>query len=126
MDVHSLIGAPGMEVVSSLQRDASPIVRDLRWGVYVTCEANSEYAARCFGECGVVTDQRAALYRPHHFIGLGLEISVASVVLRGEPTGAACARMWSPPPGAIFVREKPWMVKVAIGSGDVSCRHAPA
>jgi predicted homoserine dehydrogenase-like protein len=31
----------------------------------------------------------AALYRPLHMIGMELGISVASVVLRGEPTGAA-------------------------------------
>jgi predicted homoserine dehydrogenase-like protein len=30
----------------------------------------------------------AALYRPTHMIGLELGISVASVALRGEPTGA--------------------------------------
>ncbi|MBU1965060.1 MAG: flagellar biosynthesis protein FlgA, partial [Proteobacteria bacterium] len=31
----------------------------------------------------------SALYRPAHLIGLELGISVASVALRGEPTGAA-------------------------------------
>jgi predicted homoserine dehydrogenase-like protein len=31
----------------------------------------------------------SALYRPYHLIGLELGISVASVALRGEPTGAA-------------------------------------
>ncbi len=32
--------------------------------------------------------QYAALYRPTHMIGLELGISVASVALRGEPTGS--------------------------------------
>jgi predicted homoserine dehydrogenase-like protein len=30
----------------------------------------------------------AALWRPYHFIGLELGVSVASAALRGEPTGA--------------------------------------
>lgn len=80
-----------VEVVSSLRRDGAPVERDLRWGVYVVVEAPDEYAARCFTEYGVETDasgRYAALYRPLHFIGLELGISVASVALRGEPTGA--------------------------------------
>ena len=50
------------------------------------------YSARCFREYGVVTDDSGrytALYRPAHLIGLELGISVASVALRGEPTGSA-------------------------------------
>jgi predicted homoserine dehydrogenase-like protein len=41
-----------------------------------------------------VTDRTgwyAALYRPYHLIGLELGISVASVALRGEPTGCPTA-----------------------------------
>jgi predicted homoserine dehydrogenase-like protein len=85
-----------VEVVSSQRRDRAPVPRDLRWGVYVVFEAPSEYAARCFAEYGVVTDETgryAALYRPSHLIGLELGISVASVGLRREPTGAP--RTWA-------------------------------
>jgi predicted homoserine dehydrogenase-like protein len=85
-----------VEVVSSLRRDGEPVPRDLRWGVYVVFEAPSDYAARCFGEYGIVTDESgryAALYRPSHLIGLELGISVASVGLRREPTGAP--RAWA-------------------------------
>ena len=81
-----------VEVVSSLERDGRPVHRDLRWGVYVVFEAPSDYAARCFGEYGLLTGPEGrvgALYRPYHLIGLELGISVASVALRGEPTGAA-------------------------------------
>jgi predicted homoserine dehydrogenase-like protein len=80
-----------VEVVSSLQRDGSPVGRDLRWGVYVVFSAGTEYVRRCFREYGLMTDESgnySALYRPYHLIGLELGISVASVVLRGEPTGA--------------------------------------
>jgi predicted homoserine dehydrogenase-like protein len=80
-----------VEVVSSLQRDGRAVARDLRWGVYVTFSARTDYAARCFAEYGVRTDpsgRYAALYRPSHLIGLELGISVASAVLRGEATGS--------------------------------------
>ena len=81
-----------VEVVSSLERDGCPVYRDLRWGVYVTFTTGNSYSAQCFREYGIVTDDSgryAALYRPAHLIGLELGISVASVALRGEPTGAA-------------------------------------
>ncbi len=79
-------------MVSSLERDGRPVYRDLRWGVFVTLTTDNPYSARCFREYGVVTDDSGrytALYRPAHLIGLELGISVASVTLRGEPTGAA-------------------------------------
>jgi predicted homoserine dehydrogenase-like protein len=79
-----------VEVVSSLERDGSPVPDDLRWGVYAVFEAGTDYAARCFGEYGLARagERHAALWRPYHLIGLELGISVASVALRGEPTGA--------------------------------------
>ena len=81
-----------VEVISSLERDGRPVFRDLRWGVYVTFEAPSDYVRRCFAEYGLVTDpsgRYAAMYKPYHLIGLELGISVASAALRGEATGAA-------------------------------------
>ncbi|MDZ4163782.1 MAG: hypothetical protein U1C55_01525 [Smithellaceae bacterium] len=81
-----------VEVVSSLERDGRPVFRDLRWGVYVTFTAENPYSLKCFREYGLITDDSGrytALYRPAHMIGLELGISVANVVLRGEPTGAA-------------------------------------
>ena len=80
-----------VEVVSSLRRDGSEVERDLRWGVYVSFEAPSDYAAHCFREYGLATDSSgryAALYRPYHLIGLELGVSIASAALRREPTGA--------------------------------------
>ena len=81
-----------VEVISSLERDGSPVFRDLRWGVYVTFAADSDYVRRCFHEYGLVTDASgnySAMYKPYHLIGLELGISVASVGLRREATGAA-------------------------------------
>ncbi|MGC2856490.1 NAD(P)H-dependent oxidoreductase [Novispirillum sp. DQ9] len=87
-----LLERAGMvEVVSSLNRDGTPVRDDLRWGVYVVVEAPSAYTARCFREYGLTTDSSgryAALWRPAHLIGLELGISVASAALRGEATGA--------------------------------------
>jgi len=87
-----------VEVISSLERDGRPVFRDLRWGVYVTFRAGDstgeDYVRRCFGEYGFSTDpsgRYAAMYKPYHAIGLELGISVASVGLRREPTGAAGA-----------------------------------
>lgn len=80
-----------VEIASSLHRDGSQVERDLRWGVYVTFEATTDYAVQCFAEYGVHTDETGrygSLYRPYHMIGLELGVSVASAVLRGEATGA--------------------------------------
>ena len=81
-----------VEVISSVERDGRPVFRDLRWGVYVTFAAGHEYVRKCFQEYGIVTDpsgEYAAMYKPSHLIGLELGISVASVALRREATGAA-------------------------------------
>jgi predicted homoserine dehydrogenase-like protein len=84
-----------VEVVSSLERDGRPVFRDLRWGVYVTFapgdRQSTPYVEKCFKEYGLVTDASghySAMYKPCHLIGLELGISVASVGLRKEPTGA--------------------------------------
>jgi predicted homoserine dehydrogenase-like protein len=80
-----------VEVISSLERDRRSVFRDLRWGVYVTFAGDSDYVRRCFKEYGLHTDSSGnytAMYKPYHLIGLELGISVASVGLRGEPTGA--------------------------------------
>jgi len=80
-----------VEVISCLNRDGSPVTNDLRWGVYVTFAARDDYAARCFAEYGLITDESGvytAMYKPWHLIGLELGVSVASAALDGEPTGA--------------------------------------
>jgi len=79
-----------VEVISSLERDGRPVFRDLRWGIYVTFAADSDYVRRCFKEYGLVTDDTgnySAMYKPFHLIGLESGISVLSVALRREPTG---------------------------------------
>jgi predicted homoserine dehydrogenase-like protein len=80
-----------VEVVSSHRRDGSLIPDTIRFGVFAVLEGDTDYVRRCFTEYGVATDSSgryAALWRPYHFIGLELGVSVASALLRGEPTGA--------------------------------------
>ncbi len=84
-----------VEVVSSLRADGTPIDYDIRFGVFVVFEGETEYIRRCFSEYGVKTDpsgRYACLYKRWHLIGLEVGISVASVGLRREPTG--CATGW--------------------------------
>ena len=79
-----------VEVVSSVERDGRPVFRDLRWGVYATFEAPSEYVRQCFAQYGLKTDRSgrySAMYKPYHLIGLELGFSIASIMLRGEATG---------------------------------------
>jgi predicted homoserine dehydrogenase-like protein len=84
-----------VEVISSLRADGTPIPYDIRFGVFVVFEGETEYIQRCFSEYGVKTDpsgRYACMYKRWHLIGLEVGISVASVGLRGEPTG--CATGW--------------------------------
>src|SRR5512140_3562055 len=81
-----------VEVISSLEKDGRIIPYDIRFGVFVVFEGETEYIRNCFKEYMVRTDpsgRYACLYKRWHLIGLELGISVASVGLRGEPTGAA-------------------------------------
>lgn len=81
-----------VEVISSLRPDGSSVGYDIRKGVWVCIEAASDYIKRCFKEYQVVTDRdglNMVLYKKWHLIGLELGVSVASVGIRSEATGAA-------------------------------------
>jgi predicted homoserine dehydrogenase-like protein len=81
-----------VEVVSSLERDGRVVPYDIRFGVWVVFEGETDYIQRCFAEYGVRTDpsgRYACMYKRWHLIGLEVGISVASVGLRKEPTGCA-------------------------------------
>jgi predicted homoserine dehydrogenase-like protein len=84
-----------VEVISSLETDGRAIPYDIRFGVFVVFEGDTEYIRNCFKEYMVRTDSSgryACLYKRWHLIGLEVGISVASVGLRGESTG--CATGW--------------------------------
>jgi predicted homoserine dehydrogenase-like protein len=117
-----------VEVVSSLRADSTPIAYDIRFGVFVVFEGETEYIQRCFHEYGVKTDpsgRYACLYKRWHLIGLEVGISVASVGLRGEPTG--CATGWRADAVAIAKRDlKPGELLDGEGGYTVVGRLMPA
>ena len=79
-----------VEVVSSLERDGRPVLKDLRWGVYAVLQAPNDYAASCFKQYGMNTDQSgefSAMYKPFHLIGMELNTSIFSAALLKLPTG---------------------------------------
>ncbi len=81
-----------VEVISSLEKDGRAIPYDIRFGVFVVFEGETEYIRNCFKEYMVRTDptgRYACLYKRWHLIGLEVGISVASVAVRGESTGGA-------------------------------------
>jgi len=81
-----------VEVISSLETDGRKIPYDIRMGVWVTVEAETDYIKNCFEEYNAHTDPSGryfTLYKRWHLIGLEVGVSVASVALRGEPTGVA-------------------------------------
>jgi len=81
-----------IEVVSSLELDGKSVPYDIRFGVWVVFEGDTDYIRRCFSEYGVRTDDSgryACMYKRWHLIGLEVGISVASVGIRHEPTGVA-------------------------------------
>jgi predicted homoserine dehydrogenase-like protein len=81
-----------VEVISSLEKDGRKIPYDIRMGVWVTIEADTEYIKNCFEEYNIHTDpsgRYCTLYKRWHMIGLEVGVSVASIAVRGEPTGVA-------------------------------------
>ncbi len=87
-DRHELPGLPArLSRIGTVEAVAGD---ELRWGVFVVFAVHDELARRSLPEYGIETDatgRHAALYRPYHFIGLELAISVLRAGLFGEPTG---------------------------------------
>ena len=86
----ALEGRGMVEVISSLREDGSHVGYDIRQGIWVCVEADTDYIRNCFEEYGLVTDSTgrySAMYKRFHLIGLELGMSVAHVGARREPTG---------------------------------------
>jgi predicted homoserine dehydrogenase-like protein len=74
-------------------------------GVWVTVEGETDYIRHCFEEYNAHTDPSGPLLHAVQALAPdrpGGGLSVASVALRGEPTGVATAGTptWWPPPSA--------------------------
>jgi predicted homoserine dehydrogenase-like protein len=80
-----------VDVVSSYMPDGTPIQYNAQEGIFVVVKATNDYVKGCFGDYPWHADpsrEYAALYRPYHYVGLELNISIAHAALRGVPTGA--------------------------------------
>jgi predicted homoserine dehydrogenase-like protein len=117
-----------VEVISSLEADGRVIPYDIRMGVWVVFEGETDYVRRCFEEYKVRTDpsgRYACMYKRWHLIGLEVGISVASIGLRGEPTG--CATGWRADAVASAKRDlKPGELLDGEGGYTVAGRLMPA
>ncbi|OAA59200.1 SAF domain-containing protein [Niveomyces insectorum RCEF 264] len=83
-------GKGTVEVVSCMEKDGRWTVNHLRYGIFVVIKAPGEYQRACFEQYGLETDSTgwyAAQYKPYHLIGLELGVSIANIMVRGEPTG---------------------------------------
>ncbi len=81
-----------VEVISSLEPDGRQIGYEIRMGVWVTVEGETDYIRNCFEEYKAHTDPSGryfTLYKRWHLIGLEVGYSVASLALRREATGVA-------------------------------------
>jgi len=81
-----------VDIAASQEPDGREVVNNIRYGVFVTFKAQSEYARACFKQYGLLTDPSgwyASMWRPFHIIGLETSVSVLSAVLRGEATGSS-------------------------------------
>lgn len=79
-----------VDVMSSVTRDGEWISHNIQEGVFVVVEATNAYVSGCFTEYPWHPDpsgRYAALYRPYHYVGLELGVSIANAALRGISTG---------------------------------------
>jgi len=83
-----------VEVINGMQPDGKEYDHNIRMGVFVVVECETDYQRKCLEEYKVKTDDTGrfmCLYKQWHLIGLELGMSVANVGLRGESTGVAQA-----------------------------------
>ena len=81
-----------VEVINGMKPDGTEYDHNIRMGVFVVVECETEYQRKCLEEYKVKTDDTGrfmCLYKQWHLIGLELGMSVANVAIRGEATGVA-------------------------------------
>jgi predicted homoserine dehydrogenase-like protein len=81
-----------VDIAASQEPDGREVYNNIRYGVFVTFKAPTEYARACFKQYGLLVDKSGwygSMWRPFHMIGLETSISVLSAVLRGEATGCS-------------------------------------
>ena len=86
-----LANEASVDVMSSVTRAGEWIPFNTQEGVLVVVKATNAYVSGSFTEYPWhpgPTGRYAALYRPYHYVGLELNISIANAVLRGVATGS--------------------------------------
>lgn len=81
-----------VDIAASQEPDGREVFNNIRYGVFVTFKAPTEYARACFKQYGLLVDKSGwygSMWRPFHMIGLETSVSVLSAVLRGEATGCS-------------------------------------
>lgn len=81
-----------VDIAASQEPDGREVFNNIRYGVFVTFKAPTEYARACFKQYGLLVDKSGwygSMWRPFHMIGLETSISVLSAVLRDESTGCS-------------------------------------
>ena len=81
-----------VDIAASVEPDGREVINNVRYGVFVTFKAQTEYERACFKQYGLLVDPSGwygSLWRPFHLIGLEASVSVLSAVLRNEATGSS-------------------------------------
>ncbi len=94
-DKGGILGQEGVvEAVSSIDSNEVPVERDLRGGLYCVVDGQTPFIVESlssYGEIlGMIIGQRsgyAMIYRPQHWIGHEMPVSVARMILNGQTCG---------------------------------------
>ena len=82
-----------VDIAASQEPDGREVVNNIRYGVFVTFKAHSEYARNCFKQYGLLTDPSgwyASMWRPFHIIGLEASVSALYRGAAGRGDGIVC------------------------------------
>jgi predicted homoserine dehydrogenase-like protein len=124
-----------VDVVTSHYAEGREVPNNIRYGMFVVFTSDEPYTIRCFSEYGLAVDptgQIASMWRPFHLIGLEIGTSIASIAVRGEPTGApeagfigdvGCATRQAMKAGALIDGEGGYAVYGTIAPGERSRRE---
>lgn len=124
-----------VDVVTSHYAEGKEVPNNIRYGMFVIFTSDEPYTIRCFSEYGLAVDpsgQIASMWRPYHLIGLEIGTSIASIAVRGEPTGApeagfigdvGCATRQALRAGALIDGEGGYAVYGTIAPADRSIRE---
>ena len=84
-----------VEAVSAIRPDRSPVERNLRGGLYAVIDASDGFSIESLASYGEIigmiigdTSKYGMIYRPQHFIGHEMPITIARMAIFGQTCGA--------------------------------------